>query len=135
MLLKTASVYYDVPTTPQSLNIAMIVGFILGIIGAVLIYVLFMRKDNANKLKGFAKYLYDFLHFDKLCIEFILKITYIFAAIFLTVYSFGLIPIHFLAFLLFLIFGNVILRITYEMTMVLFSIHKNVKDINEKMKK
>ncbi len=135
MLLKTSNVYYTAPVASEGLGVAVIIGFILGIIGAVLIYVLFLKKDNEKKLTGFAKYLYEFLHFDKLCLEVILKFTYLFGAIFITVVSFGFISVSFLTFILFLIFGNLLLRISYEMSMILISMHKNVKEINQKLKK
>ncbi len=119
----------------NSVEIVSILGFILAIIGSVLIYVLFLRKDNEEKLTGFTKWLYDFLHFNKLCIEGILKFTYLFFAIDITVLSFGLISTSFIEFIIALVLGNLFLRIAYEMLMLLISIHRNIREINDNNKK
>ena len=67
-------------------------------------------------------------------IETIMKIAYIFIAIFITLGSFALISSSFVSFLLVLIFGNIIARVTYEFVMITISIWKNTRDINRKMK-
>lgn len=65
----------------------------------------------------------------------ILKVSYLILAIFITLSSFSLISTSFVGFLLTLLFGNLILRIAYEFSLVLLSIHENVSEINKKMKK
>ena len=119
----------------NSMSIAFIVALICAIIGSILIFVLFLRKDNEKKYTGFVKFLYDFLQFNKLCIDGILKFTYLFIAIFITVASFGLISSSFFRFLIVLIVGNLVLRIMYELTMLVILIHRNVRELNEKTKK
>lgn len=112
-----------------------IVALVIAIIGAVLTFILFLNKENEKKYTGFTKTLYNFLQFNTLCIDSILKFTYIFLAIFITVLSFGAIANSFLAFLLLLILGNLTLRICYELTMVVILIHRNVREINDRTKK
>lgn len=119
----------------DNIGIAAIVGIIIAIIGAVLIVILFLNKENGKKYTGFTKTLYDFLQFNTLCIESILKFTYILFAIFLTILSFGIISSSFIGFLIVLILGNLFLRIGYELTLLTILIHRNVREINEKMKK
>ena len=65
----------------------------------------------------------------------ILKVSYLILAIFITLSSFSLISTSFVGFLLTLLFGNLTLRIVYEFSLVLLSIHENVSQINKKMKK
>ena len=67
-------------------------------------------------------------------IEPILKVTYLILAIFITLYSFGLIGVSFVAFLLTLTLGNILLRLVYETTLILLMIWKNTTEINKKMK-
>ena len=138
-ILKTAapsisSASSDATAAAGGLVIAAIVGLVVGIIGSVLVFVLFLNKNNENKYEGFVKWLYNFLQFNRLCIEGILKFTYIFLAIFLTVASFGLISTSFWAFLIVLLVGNLLLRVTYELTMLQILIHRNVRELNEKTK-
>ena len=73
--------------------------------------------------------------FKKMYITTILKVSYLILAIFITLSSFSLISTSFVGFLLTLLFGNLILRIAYEFSLVLLSIHENVSEINKKMKK
>lgn len=119
----------------NSMSIASIVALICAVIGSILIFVLFLRKDNEKKYTGFVKFLYDFLQFNKLCIDGILKFTYLFLAIFISVASFGLISSSFFGFLISLVVGNLVLRILYELTMLVILIHRNVRELNEKTKK
>ena len=133
---------YNYPSVASSagssstvLAVTTIVALVVAIIGSVLLFVLFLKKDNENKFTGITNWLYNFLQFNKLTIETILKFTYLFLAIFLTVFSFGLIAESFVAFLFVLVLGNLTLRVTYELIMVQILIHRNVREINEKLKK
>ena len=113
----------------NSMSIAFIVALICAIIGSILIFVLFLRKDNEKKYTGFVKFLYDFLQFNKLCIDGILKFTYLFIAIFITVASFGLISSSFFRFLIVLIVGNLVLRMAYEASVMFVNMYENTKEI------
>ena len=110
-----------------------VVSIILAIIGGILAYVLFINKNNKLDNK-FLVWLRDFLSFKNLLLETILKVTYVILAIFITLFSFNMIGINFLGFLLYLIIGNVILRIVYESSLMLLMIWKNTSEINKKMK-
>ena len=95
-----------------------IVSVILAIIGGIVLYFTFLSKKNEGKFTGFLGWLYDFLTFKKMMIENVLKILYIIVALFVTLSSFGLISISFLAFLLTLVIGNVLTRVIYELLLV-----------------
>ncbi|MBE6158616.1 MAG: hypothetical protein E7159_02175 [Firmicutes bacterium] len=124
-------------TTASASNssVVAIVALICAIVGSILVFVLFLRKDNESKYTGFVKWLYDYLQFNKLTIDIILRFTYLFLAIFITVASFGLISTSFLGFLLSLILGNLVLRVVYEFSMLVILIYRNVRELNEKTKK
>ena len=64
----------------------------------------------------------------------ILKITYIFCSLYITITAFGYIGTSFLLFFLLLILGNVILRMFFEGLMVIYKIYLNLNEINKKMK-
>ena len=89
-----------------------IVSLVLGIVGAILGYFMFLKqkKEYPNKFVSWAK---RFLNFDEMLIEAILKISYMFLAIFITLSSFDLIRYDFLLFVLTLVLGNVALRVAY----------------------
>lgn len=120
-------------TSSASNGIWVIVSFILALIGAFLVYFLFIKSKNKFTNK-FVVWLRSFLDFSEMLIEPILKISYLFLAIFITLSSFALIGSSFVGFLLMLIFGNLILRVIYEFSILLISIWKNTRDINKKMK-
>ena len=77
----------------------MIVAFILAVVGGILTYFLFLKKDNNNKFTGFVNYLYEFLSFKKMWLETILKVSYLILTIYITLMSFELIGKSFIAFL------------------------------------
>ena len=119
----------------SGMGVASIVALICAIVGSILVLVLFLRKDNESKYTGFVKWLYNFLQFNTLCIDGILKFTYLFLAIFITVASFGMITTSFFGFLIALVVGNLVLRVIYEFSMLVILIHRNVRELNEKTKK
>lgn len=112
-----------------------IVSVILAIIGGIVLYFTFLSKKNEGKFTGFLGWLYDFLTFKKKMIENVLKILYIIVALFVTLSSFGLMSISFLAFLLTLVIGNVLTRVIYELLLVKLVICKNTTEINKKLNK
>lgn len=112
-----------------------IVSVILAIIGGIVLYFTFLSKKNEGKFTGFLGWLYYFLTFKKMMIENVLKILYIIVALFVTLSSFGLISISFLAFLLTLVIGNVLTRVIYELLLVKLVICKNTTEINKKLNK
>ena len=112
-----------------------IVSVILAVIGGIVLYFTFLSKKNEGKFTGFLGWLYGFLTFKKMMIENVLKILYIIVALFVTLSSFGLISISFLAFLLTLVIGNVLTRVIYELLLVKLVICKNTTEINKKLNK
>ena len=110
-----------------------IVSVLLAIIGGFLVYFLFTNKKEKLNNKFFI-WLKDFLNFKKLLLEVILKITYAIFAIFITLTSFNVISTSFVGFLLYLVLGNVFLRIIYESSLMMIMIWKNTTEINKKMK-
>lgn len=127
-------------TAPNTSNFGMggviwlVVAFILALIGCFVIYFLFVKKDTKLNNK-FLVWLREFLRFDKMLIENILKITYIFVALLITLGSFALIGTSFLAFLITLVFGNIIARVIYEAALIRIMIWKNTTEIKKSLKK
>ena len=110
-----------------------IVSLVLAIVGGITLYFIYLR--SSKKINKFLDKLRDFLNFKVLFLEEILKVTYLVFAIYVTLYSFALIGIDFLAFILTLVLGNVVLRIVYELAILLIKICNNTSEINEKLKK
>lgn len=109
-----------------------IVALVIAIIGGITLYFVFLK--NNKKYDGFVKKLHEFFNFKTLLVEEIFKITYLCGAIFITLYSFGLIKYSFVAFLLMLIVGNLVLRVCYELSILLIKICQNTSEINKKLK-
>lgn len=80
-----------------------------------------------------AKKLYDFLSFDSLILEVILKVMYIILMIYVTLSSFALISKSFLGFLFTLIFGNLGLRLVLELLLMQISLWRNVREIRKNL--
>lgn len=127
--------------TAKSMNAAVggavwaIISVILAIVGGLLIYFLFLSKKNEGKFKGFLGWMYDFLSFKKMFLETLLKITYLIVALYITLASFALIGVNFLAFLSMLILGNLVARIGYEFSLILLVICRNTTEIAKNTKK
>ena len=121
------------PAANMGSTVWTIVSLVLALIGCFVVYFLFVIKKDNPKEK-FLVWLKEFLSFKKMLIEPILKISYLFFAIFITLGSFALIGTSFLTFLLTLVFGNLFLRITYEAILMMIMIWKNTSEINKKLK-
>ena len=121
--------------TSNSVNnffIWTIIAFIISIAAGILIYYLFLKdtkpvSENVQKLK-------DILNFKTMIIEPILKIVYLITTIFIILYSFSFIAINFAVFLGLLILGPIVIRISYEIALILVMIWKNTKEINKNLK-
>ena len=118
----------------ESLGIWMIISIIIAIAGAIVIYILFLNKENENKFTGFTAWLYDFLSFKKMLLETILNVCYLITAIYLTLVGLGLLSVNILSALMTIIVGNVVARIIYEFSLVLLTICRNTTEINKKLK-
>jgi len=111
-----------------------IVALVLSVIGGILAYILFVKKDVKLENK-FLIWFKSFLDFKEMLIETILKVTYIILAIFITLSAFKLISVSFIGFLVSLVFGNLMLRLIYEASLMFVMIWRNTSEINNKMKK
>ena len=113
-----------------------IVALILSLVGCFLIYFMFVNKKT--KLKNAKlEWLRSFLRFDKMLIEVILKISYIFSALFITLFSFTFFAAGAIGLLLCplcIIFGNLATRLVYEGILVIIMIWKNTTEIKDKVK-
>lgn len=110
-----------------------IVGIVLGIMTAVLAYFLFV-KDNKKYASKFVNWLRSFLNFNTDTVEALLKMLYMFTAVYLLVTSFNWISVDFLQFLENLVLYQVLARVGFELAMVPVRILKETKEINKKMK-
>ena len=132
--------YYEVePSVSVSDGAAIwiIIAGILAIIGGILTYFLFVKSKNEPK-NSFAKWLKDFLSFNIMWLEGILKILYYIATIFVILFSFVFLSAGGLGVLivfLCIIGGPILIRITYEATMMFIMIWRNTRDLVENTKK
>ncbi len=117
----------------ESSNVWSIIALVLSICGAIVGYFLFVKPEKKYPQK-FVNWLRSFLNFNEMLIEPILKVTYIFLALLITLTSFNVISYSFPYFLLYLILGNLVVRVIYEASMMMVGIWKNTKEINKKMK-
>lgn len=111
-----------------------IVALVLSVVGGILAYILFVKKDVKIENK-FLIWFKSFLDFKEMLIETILKVSYIVLAIFITLLAFKLISVSFMGFLVSLVFGNLMLRLIYEASLMFVMIWRNTSEINNKMKK
>ena len=112
--------------------VSTVIAFIIAIAAGIMIYFMFV-KDNKPVSENLQK-LKDLLDFKTMLIEPILKIVYIIATVFIILFSFGLISLNFVSFLMVLILGPIAIRIVYELMMINIMIWKNTKEINDNIK-
>lgn len=124
----------SIVTTTSTVGVWAIISVIIAICASIVIYFTFLNKDNEKKYTGFLKSLYDFLSFKTLTLEAILKIFYMFIAIYITLASFELIKVSIIAFVLMLIIGNVVARIVFESALLLLMIYRQLVKISDSKK-
>ena len=126
--------YINSPSNTAALAgsaIWVIIASVLAVIGGILVYFLFIKKDN----KGLSKKLVtlkELLDFRIMIIEPILKVLYLIGTIYVILFSFSFIGQSFLLFLIVLILGPITIRLVYEGFLIMIMIWKNTKEIAQK---
>ena len=110
------------------------VALILAIIISLVAYFGFVKSGKTYAQK-FVNWLKEFLNFKRIFIENLLKFGYLFVAVYITIYSFGLIKLSFWAFLLILIVGNIIERLIFEFSLMMIMIWKNTSEVSSDLNK
>ena len=110
-----------------------IISIVLAVIGGIVLYFTFLSKKNEGRFKGFWGWMYDFLTFKKMMVEELLRVLYLIFAIAVTLSSFAMIGTSFLGFILSLVFGNVVVRLIFELILVRLVICRNTTSINTKL--
>lgn len=110
------------------------VALILALIISLVAYFGFVKSGKTYAQK-FVNWLKEFLNFKRIFIENLLKFGYLFVAVYITIYSFGLIKLSFWAFLLVLIVGNIIVRLIFEFSLMMIMIWKNTSKVSSDLNK
>ena len=108
-----------------------IIASVLAVIGGILVYFLFIKKDNKGLSKKLGT-LKELLDFRIMIIEPILKVLYLIGTIYVILVSFSFISVSFLLFLVILILGPIVIRLVYEGFLIMIMIWKNTKEIAQK---
>lgn len=119
----------------DTLGVWSIIALVIAVIGGIALYFTFLNKKNDGKWTGFLGWLYNTLTFKNMIVETILKILYLVIAIFITLYSLGLIAVNIILALGLLVIGNIILRVCYEFMLLAIITCRNTSDINSKLNK
>lgn len=113
----------------------VIISVLLAVIGGILLFNTYFVKDKEDKYTGYKKLLYDFLNFKVTIIEPIFRVLYLIVAIAITLGSFSLLTVNFFKFVAVLVFGNIAVRLGFELLLLTLRLFKDVDEINEKMGK
>jgi len=93
-----------------------------------------MSKKNEGRFTGLPGWLYEFFQFRNYIVEVVLKFTYVIAACTLTgIGIFSIISLQLPMGLGFLLVGNLLIRIIYELLLMMIVTVRNVSQINKKM--
>lgn len=119
----------------------MIFSFIVALAATILAFIFIVPEKCRAKLNGFGKFLHDICNFKFMIVEKILQFLYIFATAYTIISGFfGLFSFSYyggwtgyIGFLT-MIFGPIIIRITYELLMMALIAVKNIIQINNKLK-
>lgn len=118
------------PTISNNSDILGIISLLVACCAAIVLYFTFLRPENAHKFEGFTKKVYDFLSFNILSLDMILKIGYLIFAVYVTIMSFSFISYNIIFFLAVLVIGNIIVRIIFESALVLLKIYQKLDIIS-----
>ena len=130
------SSYYNTPKVVSGVTgslIWTIIALVLAFVGGITLYFTVFSKKNEGKYKGFMAVLYDLVHFRYFILDDLLRIFYIVSALAVTLLSFNFIGKW--QFLVMLLGGNLVLRLSYELMMLFINLCHDVRDINSKTKK
>ncbi len=119
----------------DTLGVWSIIALVIAVVGGIALYFTFLNKKNDGKWTGFLGWLYNTLTFKNMIVETILKILYLVIAIFITLYSLGLIAVNIILALGLLVIGNIIVRVCYEFMLLAIITCRNTSDINSKLNK
>ena len=117
-------------------NVIMIFAFFVALICTIFSLMLITPSKKRKQLPGFFKMLHDIFNFNGLVIEVILKAVYIFMTLYAILSNFFSIFIggHIFSCLLGMILGPIVIRIMFELMMLLVLLVKNVISINNKLR-
>ena len=123
------------PTTSFSIyEVWIIISVLLAVIGGIFLFNTYFYKDKAKEYSGLKKVLYDFVNFKFTIIEPLFKVLYLIIAITLTLSSLSLITTNFFKFIGVLVFGNILVRLIFELLLLILKLFKDVSEINSKLK-
>ncbi|WP_310605529.1 zinc ribbon domain-containing protein [Anaerosporobacter sp.] len=108
--------------------------FLAALVISLVVYFTFLSKGNEGRFKGVTAWFYDVLHFNKLIMEPLFKLIYMFAAISGTVVFIALMKDSVVGGIASLIVYNLVLRVIYEATLMFVMLCKNTREINMKLK-
>ena len=130
------SYYYPTTTAVKSAVtgslIWTIIALVLAVVGGIVLYFTVFSKKNENKYNGVMRVLYDLVQFKYFVIDDIYRILYIVSVLAVTLLSFNYIGKW--QFLVILIGGNLVLRVTFECFMLFINLCHNVRDMANKKK-
>lgn len=125
--------------------IFLIIAVILGIAATVLAFILIVPEKRRENQGAFCKFLHDLCNFKFLVVEKVLQALYIFSTAFVILYGvlqlFNVQPNYWTGGntwmggvgLLYIILGPIVVRLTFEMMMMVILLVKNVISINHKL--
>ncbi len=123
---------YDYYSSFQTMNTITIVLAIIGLILGIVLLFVFLPAKNRGRYTGGAKWLYDFLNFNRYWLSSIIKVLYIAATVVCVLGGFICLFITPLTGLIMLV-SAVAVRLVYELIMVLLSIRENTAQLNDTM--
>lgn len=113
-----------------------VLGLVFGVIGAFVVFFVFMAKRNEERYTGRLAKLYDFLNFRFYIIESVLKFSYVLAACLCTAIGLfmALTVVELTRGLVLLVGGNLAARIVFEFVMMLVKACRNLGELGKEEK-
>lgn len=117
------------------LHTAIIIGVIIGLAATVLTYLFIMPEGARESLPRFFQILHDVFNFKSLLIEKLIKVLYVFCTLgCIATGIFLLFGSNFWIGLAVIIAGPIVIRVIYELLMLMILLVQNVIAINRKLK-
>ena len=122
-------------SNPPNLT-GMLVVLLLALVGAIVLFILYVGPNKAEKFTGFQRKLCSHFNFDHFLVSGILKFLYLFAVLYFIASGIAtLITTDIVMGILTIVLGPVIARIAFELIMVLLSIREQTAAIADLLRR
>ena len=108
-----------------------VIGGVLALLGTIVVSIVFIRSENRMRYTGWMKRISTHVNFERYIIPLILKFLYVLSVLFAIINGIiTMISGSFWTGLLMTVLAPIVIRMVYELIMMMFSIHNGIMETN-----